>query len=105
MTVHSFRFHNHRLSALNESVNRRIEDPDCRIIIVSQPLCFTIVRSNNNLLQYLGSINVTKSIEKYPTIPRSLQAFDTASAAVQSTGGSTEVWGTEYPQHLNGDVA
>ena len=53
----------------------------------------------------LGSINVTKSIEKYPTIPRSLQASDTASVAVHNTDGSTEVWGTEKPQHLKGEVA
>lgn len=53
----------------------------------------------------LGSINVTKSIEKYPTIPRSLQASDTASVAVHNTDGSTDVWGTEKPQHLKGEVA
>ena len=47
------------------------------------------------ILTELGSINVTKSIEKYPTMPRSLQALATASVAVQSTEGSTEVWGTE----------
>lgn len=53
----------------------------------------------------LGSINVTKSIEKYPTIPRSLQASDTASVALHNTDGSTEVWGTEKPQHLKGEAA
>lgn len=59
----------------------------------------------NTVLTDLGSINVTKSIEKYPMIPRTLQALDTASVAVHSTEGSTEVWGTEKPQHLKGDAA
>lgn len=53
----------------------------------------------------MGSINVMKSTEKYPIILRTLQALATASVAAQMTTGSTEVWGTEQPQHLKGDDA
>ena len=64
-----------------------------------------ITQLNVSVPTDLASINVTKSIEKYPTIPRSLQASDTASVAEHSTDGSTEVWGTEKPQHLKGEAA
>ena len=43
----------------------------------------------------MGSINVMKSMEKYPITLRTLQALATASVASQMTTGSTEVWGTE----------
>ena len=49
----------------------------------------------DEILTDLGSINVTKSIEKYPRIPRSLHALATASEAAHKVAGSTEVWGTE----------
>ena len=75
------------------------------VSLLSLFLLLEIVQKTVSVPTDLGSIKVTKSIEKYPTIPRSLQASDTASVALHNTDGSTEVWGTEKPQHLKGEAA
>lgn len=57
------------------------------------------------LLTDFGSINVTKSIQKYPMIPLDLHDSAILKQALFRTSGSTEDCGIETPQQVNWDSA
>lgn len=57
-----------------------------------------------SLITVFGSINVTKSIEIYPIILRSLQAWLIVNTDLLMTSLSIDVCGNVCPQHLYGEV-
>lgn len=71
---------------------------------VLQKLFPKLKSRKSSLITVFGSINVTKSVEIYPIIPRSLQAWLIANTDLLMTSLSIDVCGNVCPQHLYGEV-